>query len=61
MRLRPFLLSLLLTLLGVAPAAQAAGTPNISMNKDAPGSVLFGEDSTVTLSASNPPAPPATT
>ena len=27
------------------------------MNKDAPGSVLFGEDSTVTLSASNPSGP----
>ena len=57
MRLRLLLLSLLLTLLGAAPAAQAAGTPNISMNKDAPGSVLFGEDSTVTLSASNPSGP----
>ena len=57
MRLRLLLLSLLLTLLGAAPAAQAAGTPDISMNKDAPGSVLFGEDSTVTLSASNPSGP----
>ena len=27
------------------------------MNKDAPGSVLFGEDSTVTLSATIRPAP----
>lgn len=58
MRLRNPLLFVLVTLLGMAPAAHAAGAPNISLDKDAPGSVLFGGDSEVTLTASNPSGQP---
>ena len=41
-----------------APAAQAAGTPNIALDKSAPATVLYGEESTVTLHASNPTGQP---
>jgi large repetitive protein len=50
------LLALPLVLL-CAPAAFAAGTPDITIDKSAPERVLFGEPSEVTLTASNPGPP----
>ncbi|MFN8149531.1 MAG: isopeptide-forming domain-containing fimbrial protein [Solirubrobacterales bacterium] len=46
-----------LALLIAPTGAQAAGTPNISLAKSAP-DVLYGEDGTVTLTASNPTGQP---
>lgn len=61
MRSRPpfltFALALAAALLFV-PGAQASGTPNISLDKTAPATVLFGSSSTVTLKASNPVGQP---
>src|ERR1044072_1934846 len=52
----PILLALVAVALlaALAPAARAAGTPDISLQYDAPAAVLFGEDATVTLRAANP-------
>jgi hypothetical protein len=41
-----------MAMLSIAPSALAA--PDITLDKDAPGSVLFGDDSRVTLQAANP-------
>ena len=41
-------------LAALAPAARAAGTPDIALQYDAPTAVLFGEDASVTLRATNP-------
>ena len=46
-----------LALLVAPAAAQGAGTPNIALTKSAP-DVLYGEDGTVTLTASNPTGQP---
>ena len=46
-----------LALLLLPTAAQGAGTPNIALSKSAP-DVLYGEDGTVTLTASNPTGQP---
>jgi uncharacterized repeat protein (TIGR01451 family)/fimbrial isopeptide formation D2 family protein len=48
----------LITLLVMAPAAFADGTPNITLDKQAPAAVLLGEDSQVTLHAANPGGQP---
>jgi large repetitive protein len=56
LRLAVVVLAIGAGLLSVAPAAFAA--PDITLDKDAPGRVLFGEDSTVTLRAANPAGQP---
>ncbi len=52
------LLLAIVALLAFGGEAQAAGTPNIGLDKSAPNTVLFGNTSTVQLRASNPAGQP---
>ena len=59
--LRRLLLVVLVLLPGVlasAPAALAAGTPNVGLTADAPARVLIGKTATVRLTAANPSGQP---
>ena len=47
------LLTALLVSAGPAPVAEAAGTPDISLSKSMDGETLFGDTTSVTLTASN--------
>ncbi len=54
-------LLVVLVLLGAvacAPAAHAAGTPNVGLTADAPARVLLGKTATVSLTAANPSGQP---